>query len=75
MIDINDIDSFGITISVLNKDINEDLGILEIAYVIDGTLSDGNDEGRLLFRNQVQFHEYLIPILLTLRKCFNGKRR
>ena len=43
LIDINDIDSFGITISVLNKDINEDLGILEIAYVIDGTLSDGND--------------------------------
>ena len=66
---------FGIAISVLNKEIKEDLGILEIAYVIDGTLSDGTTEGRSLFRSQVQFHKYLIPILLTLRKCFNGKRR
>jgi hypothetical protein len=41
LIDINDIEGFNIVIAVRNKEIKEDLGILNIVYVIDGALSDG----------------------------------
>jgi hypothetical protein len=44
LIDINNIDSYSIGIAVRNKEINRHLGILEIAYVIDGTLSDGSNK-------------------------------
>jgi hypothetical protein len=41
LIDINDVRGFSIGISVRNKEINRHLGIIEIAYLMEGTLSDG----------------------------------
>ena len=41
LIDINDVRGINITISVFNKEINRDLGMLEIGYLIEGTFNDG----------------------------------
>ena len=41
LIDINNIDSYSIGISIRNKETKYNLGLLNILYVIDGTASDG----------------------------------
>jgi hypothetical protein len=44
LIDINDVDSINIGISLYNIETNSELGLLNILYVIDGTLRDGTKE-------------------------------
>ncbi len=41
LIEINDVRGIGIVIAVRNKEIKEYLGVLEIAYLMEGTLGDG----------------------------------
>ena len=44
LIDINDVESINIGISLYNIETNSELGLLNILYVIDGTLRDGTKE-------------------------------
>jgi hypothetical protein len=48
LIDINDVNSYSIGISIQNKKIKRDLGMLEIFYVLDETSSNG-DNKRVVF--------------------------